>query len=60
MSVSRVRENRMPGSMRRREETNASRPSRAASGASRRPYRDRLMAIEALLGDSAWHLRRIA
>ena len=40
-SVSRVRENRMPGSMRRREESSASRPSRTAPGASRRPYRDR-------------------
>jgi transposase InsO family protein len=40
MSVSRVRENRMHGSMRRREATTASRAStrRAAMEASRRPY----------------------
>jgi transposase InsO family protein len=40
MSVSRVRENRMHGSMRRREATPASRAStrRAAAEASRRPY----------------------
>jgi hypothetical protein len=40
MSVSRVRENRMHGSMRRREATTASRAStrRAAAEASRRPY----------------------
>jgi hypothetical protein len=40
MSESRVRENRMHGSMRRREATNASRAStrRAAAEASRRPY----------------------
>jgi hypothetical protein len=41
MSVSRVRENRMHGSMRRREATKTSRAStrRAAAEASRRPYR---------------------
>jgi len=44
MSGSRVRENRMHGSMRRREATPASRPARAAPEASRRPY-------PALLGD---------
>jgi hypothetical protein len=40
MSVSRVRENRMHGSMRRREATTTSRAStrRAAADASRRPY----------------------
>src|SRR4051794_38854425 len=38
MSVSRVRENRSHGSMRRREATPASRPARAAPEASRRPY----------------------
>jgi hypothetical protein len=40
MSESRVRENRMHGSMRRREATNASRARtrRAAAEASRRPY----------------------
>jgi hypothetical protein len=41
----RVRENRMPGSMRRREETSASRPRRAARGASRRPYLDSCQAV---------------
>ena len=42
MSESRVRENRMHGSMRRREATTASRAStrRAAEEASRRPYND--------------------
>src|SRR5450755_3486248 len=42
MSESRVRENRMHGSMRRREATTASRAStrRAAAEASRRPYND--------------------
>ncbi len=41
MSVSRVRENRMHGSMRRREATKTSRAStrRAAAEASRRPYK---------------------
>jgi hypothetical protein len=40
MSESRVRENRMHGSMRRREATNTSRAStcRAVAEASRRPY----------------------
>ena len=46
MSESRVRENRMHGSMRRREATTASRAStrRAAEGASRRPYNVKLPA----------------
>ena len=41
MSVSRVRENRLHGSMRRREATPDSRANtcRAAGDASRRPYR---------------------
>jgi hypothetical protein len=44
MSESRVRENRMHGSMRRREATTASRAStrRAAAEASRRPYNDHM------------------
>jgi hypothetical protein len=53
MSVSRVRENRMHGSMRRREATNASRAStrRAAADASRRPYKDSLDAINVVFDD---------
>ncbi len=69
MSVSRVRENRMHGSMRRREATPDSRAStcRAAEEASRRPYTVlRAVRISHVLGgkrDSSrkwWSLRTLS
>jgi hypothetical protein len=52
MSESRVRENRMHGSMRRREATTASRAStrRAAAEASRRPYNVHLVKLARMMG----------